>query len=164
MYKVVIHAGTGVTESGNKRGNRWHFASNGRFANAPDAFRSAGSAARDVANTLEPYSRQMYKKSPRKDLSNMSDKELQQILNRERMERDYDNMFNPPRETAGKKFVDGTISALKIASLVAGIVAAGVTIYNGVANKKPDLSDVSDDELRAFVTRRKLEENYYKYS
>ena len=164
MYEVIRHDGTGVTSSGNKVGNPWHYKSNGRFANAPEALRTASGAASNTANMLEPYGRNMYTRKPRKDLSKLSDQELQQILNRERMERQYDDYFNPPRETRGKKFVDGTVSALKITGIVLGIVASGVAIYNGLSNKKPDLSDVTDDDLRAVVRRRKLEQDFLKYS
>lgn len=65
------------------------------------------------------------KKMPKKDLSDMTDQEIRQILNRERLEREYDDVFNPPVENKGKKFVK---DALKISSIVSTQAIAGLTI------------------------------------
>ncbi|MBP5598236.1 MAG: hypothetical protein J6Y02_22910 [Pseudobutyrivibrio sp.] len=72
------------------------------------------------------------KQNPRKDLSKISDKELQQILNRERMEQEYNRYFNTPTENKGKAFVK---DALSIAVDVAAITTAAFTVYSIVKNK-----------------------------
>lgn len=65
------------------------------------------------------------KKSPKADLSSMSDQEIRQILNRERLEREYDDMFNPPIPNKGKEFVK---KSLKVGSIVSSQAIAGLTI------------------------------------
>jgi hypothetical protein len=47
------------------------------------------------------------KKGARFDLSQMSDQELNSILNRERLERQYDEYFNPPQINKGWEIVKG---------------------------------------------------------
>ena len=67
-------------------------------------------------------------RGPRYDLSSMSDAELRAVLNREQMERQYNDYFNPPTINKGAEFckdaasVIGTVGG--IASTALGIVIA----------------------------------------
>ena len=44
------------------------------------------------------------------DLSKMSDKEMRDRINREFLERQYDDMFNPQKQAKGKENVDAVLS------------------------------------------------------
>ena len=65
------------------------------------------------------------KKNPRLDLSNMSDKEIRDAINREIIEKQYNDLFNKPKENKGKKFVKDTLA---INSVIASQVITGLTI------------------------------------
>lgn len=67
-------------------------------------------------------------RGPRYDLSSMSDAELRAVLNREQMERQYNDYFNPPQLSSGQKFVKGLGTALDVASTVGGVVSLGMGI------------------------------------
>lgn len=141
MYKAVLKHGD-VTYSSNSRGNQAHDKATGKFtfnpnkaANVSRAISTgARNASQNIANNSNSYLRG--KKGPRADLSNMSDQELQRIINRENMERQYDNYFNTPTESKGKKFVDGLSTVLGITATAAGIAASGFAIYAAVKGKK----------------------------
>lgn len=130
-----------ITWSDNKSGNQAHDSKTGKFTFNPNKAANvskaisvgARNASQNIANNSNSYLRG--KKGPRADLSKYDDRELQRILNRERMEREYDSYFNTPVESKGKKFVDGLSTVLGITATAAGIAAAGFTIYSAV-NKK----------------------------
>lgn len=86
-----------------------------------------------TANALRQV-RLKEKKNPRADLSNISDDQLRKILNREQMERQYDQLFNTPTENKGQKFINGLSTGLTIAAGIAGLAVAGVTIYDKLSN------------------------------
>lgn len=150
MYKVIRHVASGSELVTIDATNRWHSKKDGKFTvkpmSAKDAtkaskvLREFGKGASATSQNLQGISRSMTpKRGPRKDLSNLSDKELQQILNRERMEREYDSYFNTPEESKGQKFVNGLGTTLTYAAAVAAIVGTGFSIYatiKGNDNKK----------------------------
>lgn len=148
MYKTIRHATGGemIVWSENKYGNNAHDSKTGKFtfkpmsaknaAKASTAFEKFGKGANTTTQNLQTISKSMTpKRKPRKDLSNLSDAELQRILNRERMERDYDSYFNTPEESNGQKFVDGLGTALTYAAAVAAIVGTGFSIYATIKGK-----------------------------
>lgn len=65
---------------------------------------------------------------PRMDLSNMSDQEMRSQINRELLERQYNDIFAPKKVSKGKQFVsgllNGTVATLGIASSALGIALA----------------------------------------
>lgn len=65
------------------------------------------------------------KKGDRIDLSDMTDDEIRRLVNRERLERDYNSLFNEPKKNKGKEFVKTT---LEINSVFASQLIAGLTI------------------------------------
>lgn len=83
----------------------------------------ATSAIAKGANTMYSQSDKLFKskkKNPRADLSNMSDKELREVLNRETMERQYDAYFNAPQESKGKEYFQNTMAVVGTAATVVG--------------------------------------------
>ena len=143
MKKASSSSGSsgGTTTSGNTTGNPYHNKKDGKFTFNPNkASKVAGqistgarNASQNIANNSNTYLKG--KKGPRADLSKYSDAELQKILNRERMEREYDSYFNTTTESKGKKFVDGLSTALAITGTVAGIAGTGFAIYATLKNK-----------------------------
>lgn len=119
-----IKGGTG----GNPYHDKW-----GKFTFSPESAKRAGMASKTVSEGMNKASRNLSssptfnKKNPRLDLSKMSDDELRQVLNRERMEQEYNRYFNTPQESKGKKFVD---TALPIAATVVGMVGTGLIAYS----------------------------------
>lgn len=76
-------------------------------------------------------------KNPRMDLSKMSDKELRDQINRELLERQYNDVFNPPqvskgREVAGK-MLDAAGDTLAIAGSAVALAISIQTLRKGLA-------------------------------
>ena len=151
MYKAVLkHVAAGSEMVVVDATDRWHSKKDGKFTFKPMSAKDATKASKGLrdfskgassaSQTLQGISRNMKgKKAPRKDLSNLSDKELQQILNRERMEREYDSYFNTPQESKGQKFVENLGTGLSYAAAIAAIVGTGFSIYatvKGSGDKK----------------------------
>lgn len=87
----------------------------------------ASSIARQGSQSLN----KMFNKptrGPRYDLSSMTDAELRSILNREQMERQYNDYFNPPQLSTGQKWMNGLGTALDVAATVGGVVSLGMGI------------------------------------
>lgn len=84
-------------------------------------------AHKDVSDESIKLIDQIFKTKPNKrlDLSNMSDQELRNILNREQLERQYNDIFNKPQENKGKDFVK---KVFDINSTLAASAIAGLTI------------------------------------
>ena len=76
------------------------------------------------------------KKKPRADLSNLSDEQLRKVLNREQMERQYDQYFNTPVESKGQKFIDGAATIIPIISGTVGIALGTVMLADKIGKKK----------------------------
>lgn len=78
-------------------------------------------------NTLSQLNDKAIKNTPktRLDLSNMSDKELRDQINRELLERQYNDVFNPPQVSKGrehaKKIMEGAVAALTVTSSAVGL-------------------------------------------
>lgn len=71
----------------------------------------------------------------RLDLSNMSDKELRDQINRELLERQYNDVFNPPTISRGRQRVNDTLEVagdvLAVTASALGIALAIIKIKNG---------------------------------
>ena len=128
--------GSGVSTSSNKGGigNPNHDPKTGQFTFSPStAGKAFNTASTGIGKAAQNMSRiKTSKDNPRLDLSNLSDQELNKILNRERMEMEYNRYFNSPQESKGKVFIDTILPA---AATVAGIVGTGFTIYGIMKNK-----------------------------
>ena len=83
----------------------------------------------DASKTLTDTLDQAVKKSPeprktRMNLNDMTDKEMRDRINRELLERQYDDMFNPKQVSKGKEFASKTLSALTTTLGIAGSALA----------------------------------------
>lgn len=74
------------------------------------------------------------KKEPeRLDLSSMSDKELRDQINRELLERQYNSVFNPKKESKGREHVE---QILDVAGSVLGVTASALGIALAIKELK----------------------------
>lgn len=91
------------------------------------ALRDVAKASKDVSDESIRLIDKLFKtkQNQRLDLSNMSDKEIRDILNREILERQYNDVFNKTEENKGKQYVK---TALEINSTLASTAIAGLTI------------------------------------
>ena len=68
------------------------------------------------------------RRTPKMDLSKMTDKEMREQINRAMLEKQYDDMFNPKKVYSGREAVSDTLdvagSVLAITSLALGIALA----------------------------------------
>lgn len=68
------------------------------------------------------------RKVPKMDLSTMSDKEMRDQINRAYLEKQYDELFNPKRESKGREYASRTLetagNVLAITSSALGIALA----------------------------------------
>ena len=94
-----------------------------------DRTRRAANSASDTVRELQKINNASSKKSkPRMDLSKMSDQELRNRINRERLEREYNDMFAPQKVSKGRDYVTNTLetagTVLAIGSSALGIALA----------------------------------------
>lgn len=127
------------------------------FKKAADITREARNVNNELTGVVDRFGKT--KKQPRADLSKLSDQELRDILNRENMERQYDQYFNTPTEKKGAKYLK---DILAISTAVGGIVVAGLTAANlGMAihekmnqkkgsTGKPHMSRSSSSDMNFF--------------
>ena len=76
----------------------------------------------NLARNLKNVNDKSMKNQPktRMDLSNMSDKELRDQINRELLERQYNDVFNPPKINKGKETASKVLETAGDVLLVAG--------------------------------------------
>ena len=81
----------------------------------------------DAVNKLQSANRKSQKKT-RMDLSNMTDKELRDRINRYNLEKQYNDIFSTPQVNKGQKYTNAALSAigttLTITSSALGIALA----------------------------------------
>ena len=83
-----------------------------------------------LARNLKAANDQSIRSKPRKrmDLSNMSDQDLRNQINRELLERQYNDVFNPPTVSKGRQYasqiLETTGTVLAIGSSALGIALA----------------------------------------
>lgn len=87
-------------------------------------------SSKQATDNLKNFSKVTASQKPkaRADLSSMSDKELRERINREFLERQYNDLFTPQKESKGRKYVERTLeiggSALGVASSAVGLMLA----------------------------------------
>lgn len=87
-------------------------------------------SSKQLTNELKNTNDKLIKNAKRNqiDLSQMSDKELRDRINRSFLEKQYNDMFNPPRVSKGKEYVgkvlDNAGNALAITSTALGVALA----------------------------------------
>ena len=83
-------------------------------------------ASSDIIRKSQEIEKGFTPKKERMDLSHMTDKEMRDRINRELLERQYNDIFNPPKISKGRKAVRATLA-------VAGGLATGVSSTLGIA-------------------------------
>ena len=84
----------------------------------------------ELSNAVNRKSR---KTNPKMDLSEMSDKELRERINREFMERQYNDLMNPVRVSRGKEFAQ---QALEVTGTVLGVASSALGIALAIKELK----------------------------
>ncbi len=117
--------------SGNRRRkNKTNTSYNNRWTkeNLTKAKKTVDSAS-NITRNLNNINRSIpSKKRPKPmDLSNMSNKELQESITRANLERQYNDIYNPPRVSKGRKIVDNVLT-YGGAILTAGSSALGIAL------------------------------------
>ena len=96
--------------------------------------KEAINSSKNIANELKNIEEKTRsKKKTRMDLSEMSDKEMRDKINRELLERQYNDIFNPAKVSKGREFVHDT---LDIAGSVLSIGASALAIALAVKKLK----------------------------
>lgn len=95
-----------------------------------------------------------------KKIEDLTDKELQAVINRRNNEERLRESMNPKKEEPKKPEYD---KAFREASKLANDIAAALPKGNGKTIKK-DYSNLSDQELRNRISRLQLEDSYGKLS
>lgn len=73
------------------------------------------------------------RKVPKMDLNNMTDQEMRNQINRAMLEKQYNDMFNPQRESRGREYVSRT---LETAGTVLGITSSALGIALAIKELK----------------------------
>lgn len=87
-------------------------------------------SGKQLTNDLKTANDRAIKNTPRKqmDLSQMSDKELRDQINRAFLEKQYNDMFNPPQVSKGREYAGKVLesagTALAITSSALGVALA----------------------------------------
>ena len=81
-------------------------------------------------NLVDMSVRQSKKNRPRMDLSNMTDKEMRDQINRELLERQYNDVFNTQNSTRGREVASDILEATgSVLTVGASAVGLAVGIY-----------------------------------
>lgn len=89
---------------------------------------SSASTVRTVRSSISSK-----KQKPRMDLSSMSDQEMRNRINRELLERQYNDMFAPEKVSKGKKYA---LKTLDVAGTVLGIGSSALGIALAIKELK----------------------------
>ena len=75
-----------------------------------------------MSRNLKEANSKAIKNAPRKemDLSNMTDKEMRDRINRAFLEKQYNDMFNPPQVSKGREYADKIIDNVGTALTLTG--------------------------------------------
>ena len=114
-----------IPEEGLKDPNRWVREDNERTKGLVDATSRLNN---DLKNANRESMNRAKNKKQKMDLSNMTDKEMREQINRAILERQYDDIFNPPQVSKGREFATNVLevagSTLAITSSALGIALA----------------------------------------
>lgn len=105
-----------------------------------EALKNVLNESKNVTNAVKNLNdisiRQSKKNRPRMDLSNMTDKEMRDQINRELLERQYDDIFNTQNTTKGREHVS---EVLETTGSVLAIGASAVGLAVGILTLKEKL-------------------------
>ena len=95
---------------------------------------SSRNLSNDLKRTVDTSNRN--RKVPKMDLSNMTDQEMRSQINREILERQYNDMFNPQKESKGREYASRTLetagNVLAVTSSALGIALAIKELKGGL--------------------------------
>ncbi len=106
-----------------------------RYAREDDeALRNVVNESRNMTTSLKTLNeasiRQTKSKRTKMDLSNMSDKEMRDRINRELLERQYNDMFAPQKSTKGREHLNSVLdTAGSVLAVGASALGIAVSIY-----------------------------------
>lgn len=98
-----------IIDENNPDVNRWVKEDITRSKAAVDSVSSMNKQMQKVSDDV--YTN-VNKSKKRMDLSNMSDKDMRDKINRELLERQYDDIFSEKKASKGKAFIDGALNAI----------------------------------------------------
>lgn len=114
-----------LPEEGLKDPNRWVKEDRERTKRVVD---STNQMAGNLKTLNDKSMRIQARRTPKMDLSKMSDQEMREQINRAMLEKQYDDMFNPKKVYSGREAVSDTLeiagSVLAITSSALGIALA----------------------------------------
>lgn len=114
-----------IPEEGLKDPNRWVREDNERTKSLIDATSRLNN---DLKNANRESMNRAKNKRQKMDLSNMTDKEMRDQINRAFLEKQYNDMFNAPQVSKGREFATNVLevsgSTLAITSSALGIALA----------------------------------------
>lgn len=101
-----------------------------------EALRGVLNESRGLTNALKGVNdasiRRTKNNRPKMDLSNMSDKEMRDQINRAMLEKQYNDMFAPQKSTRGREYVnevlDGVGSVLGVGASAVGLAVGILTL------------------------------------
>lgn len=127
----TIYSGTQYTPAGEKKiaSEQWI---NDNYKNITLATATVTGLSKGVSKMAGEAIRNP-KPNKRLDLSSYSNQELQARIDRERVERTYNELFNPPKENNGMKYVK---TAADVATTLGGVALSVFQVINGVKSLK----------------------------
>lgn len=97
--------------------------------NAKNLMDRSADAARRIGQSADSYSNRHRQSAPRKNLSKYSDQELREAVNRELLERQYNQLFNTPTERTGaQKVRDIAETSAAVLSVASAALSVGMAI------------------------------------
>lgn len=117
--------------SGKKKGNKVGQADPNRWVKEDmERTKRLADSSKQLTNELSTINNKAIKNTPknRMDLSNMTDQELRNQINRELLERQYNDVFNPPQVSKGREFASNVLenagSVLAVTGSALGVALA----------------------------------------
>lgn len=99
------------------------------------------SGVRSGVNSISTFERNTRSKNTntkKLNLSNMTDKELKDAINRENLERQYNQLFNPSSQSKISKGRQYAVNVLETVGLTLGVAASAITIAKGINDLLPE--------------------------
>ena len=119
-----------LPEEGLKDPKRWAREDNERTKGLVDATSRLNN---DLKNANRESLNRAKNNRPKMDLSNMTDKEMRDQINRAILERQYNDMFAPQKVSKGREFVS---DALEIAGSTLAITSSALAIASAIKDLK----------------------------
>ena len=119
-----------LPEEGLKDPKRWAREDNERTKGLVDATSRLNN---DLKNANRESINRAKNNRPKMDLSNMTDKEMRDQINRAILERQYNDMFAPQKVSKGREFVS---DALEIAGSTLAITSSALAIASAIKDLK----------------------------